>query len=104
MSAICRDTLVVISHGVAHVIRLRSRAAPPARAARDSSESAARSALKTLLRHLRHVAPAAPPGHASHEGPQSVAPSRVVPSSSAVARPMARNSPIEVCGRCAGVA
>ena len=51
------------------------------------SESAAHSALRCLL---RHVAPAAPPEHAAYtrpfKGPQSVMPSRVVPSSSAVAR------------------
>ena len=36
MCVICRDTLVITSHGIAHVIRLRSHAAPPARTARGS--------------------------------------------------------------------
>jgi hypothetical protein len=92
---------VVTSHGVAHVIRLRSRAAPPARTARGPSESAARSVLRCLL---RHVAPAAPPEHASHE--RSAVGDAESRSAKQLRRstPFGSQSPIGACSRRAEMA
>ncbi len=78
MTVIYRGTLVVTSHCVTLVIRPEITGAQPFLCARPTapSEFAVHGALRSML----------PPEHASLEKLQSVMLSRVVPSSSAVAR------------------